>query len=96
MEFLSARQNDPMYDGRKVVIEFSLNPERVAYKITDMGKGFDHAEMIEKLKMKVDSEMLAHGRGITMAMNIFDQITYNGRGNQVLLVKHFIDARGRE
>jgi len=31
-----------------------------------------------------------------MAMNIFDQITYNGRGNQVLLVKHFSDARGRE
>ncbi len=96
MEFISARQKDPMYDGRQVVIEFSLNPERVAYKITDMGKGFDHAKMIETINKKVDSEMLAHGRGIRMAMNIFDQITYNGRGNQVLLVKHFSDARGRE
>ncbi|HSV98267.1 MAG TPA: ATP-binding protein [Spirochaetota bacterium] len=89
MEFISARQNDPAYLGRKVGIEFSLNPERVAYKITDAGGGFDHAKMIENIKCKVDSEMLAHGRGITIAMNIFDQVTYNNKGNQVLLVKRF-------
>lgn len=89
MEFISARQKDPEYQGRKVGIEFSLNPDRVAYKITDMGTGFDHAKMIENIKKKVNSEMLAHGRGITMALNIFDQITYNNKGNQVLLVKRF-------
>jgi len=89
MEFIASRQKDPNYQGRKVGIEFSLNPERVAYKITDMGEGFDHVRMMEAIKNRVNSEMLAHGRGITMALNVFDQITYNRRGNQVLLVKRF-------
>ncbi len=47
-----------------------------------MGTGLDHAKMIENIKKKVNSEMLAHGRGITMALNIFDQITYNNKGNR--------------
>ncbi len=89
MEFIAARQKDPKYQGLKVGIEFSLNPERVAYKITDMGRGFDHVRMMDAIKNRVNSEMLAHGRGITMALNVFDQVTYNRRGNQVLLVKRF-------
>lgn len=89
MEFIASRQKDPKYSGRKVGIEFSLNPERVAYKITDMGEGFDHVGMMDAVKNRVNSEMLAHGRGIMMALNVFDQITYNRRGNQVLLVKRF-------
>ncbi|OPZ38991.1 MAG: 7TM diverse intracellular signaling [Spirochaetes bacterium ADurb.BinA120] len=89
MEFVAARQHVPKYQGRKVGIELSLTPERVAYKITDMGEGFDHSTMLDRIRNKVNSEMLAHGRGITMAMNVFDEITYNRRGNQVLLVKRF-------
>jgi anti-sigma regulatory factor (Ser/Thr protein kinase) len=34
---------------------------------------------------------LAHGRGIAMVRNIFDEVRYNFRGNQVLLVKYLGD-----
>jgi anti-sigma regulatory factor (Ser/Thr protein kinase) len=88
MEFIAARLKDPKYRGLMVVSEFSLKPERVATK-TDMGGVFDHVRMMDAIKNRVNSEMLAHGRGITMALNVFDQVTYNRRGNQVLLVKRF-------
>jgi len=89
MEFIAARQQEPEHREKKVHIEFSLTPERAMYKITDMGEGFDHAEVIKKIKDKANSEMLAHGRGITMAMNLFDEVMYNQKGNQVLLIKKF-------
>ncbi len=89
MEFLAARQQEPEHREKKVHIEFSLTPERVMYKITDMGEGFDHAVTIKKIQDKANSEMLAHGRGITMTMNLFDEVMYNKKGNQVLLIKKF-------
>ena len=89
MEFLAARQQEPEHREKKVHIEFSLTPERAMYKITDMGEGFDHAVAIKKVQDKASSEMLAHGRGITMAMNLFDAVMYNKKGNQVLLIKKF-------
>ena len=89
MEFLAARQQEPEHREKQVHIEFSLTPERVMYKITDMGEGFDHAVAIKKIQDKANSEMLAHGRGITMTMNLFDEVMYNKKGNQVLLIKKF-------
>ena len=35
--------------------------------------------------------MLAHGRGISMAKNIFDSVRYNRKGNQVRLIKKIIE-----
>ncbi len=89
MDFIMNRRLEPTYRDRKVTIEYSLTPKRVAYKIADDGSGFDHARILSKTASSVNDEMLAHGRGITMALNIFDEIKFNKRGNQVLLVKHF-------
>ncbi|MFW5861252.1 MAG: ATP-binding protein [Spirochaetota bacterium] len=87
LTFVAKRQQQPEYRNRKVSIEYQLKPQKVAYKISDEGEGFDHRSIIE---MTQDANQLqhAHGRGIMMASNVFDEVTYNRKGNQVLLVKY--------
>ncbi|TAL39032.1 MAG: hypothetical protein EPN93_02860 [Spirochaetes bacterium] len=87
IEFVMKRQQEPHLKDKKVRIEYLLSPEKAAYKISDDGNGFDYKIMMDKIHRKVNDEMLYHGRGITMALNIFDKITFNRKGNEVLLEK---------
>jgi CheY-like chemotaxis protein/anti-sigma regulatory factor (Ser/Thr protein kinase) len=89
LDFLIERQKDPERMKKKIEIEYSVNPEKVVYKITDEGKGFDHKKVMEKSTDDVNRLLLGHGRGITMAKNTFDEIQFNSKGNQVFLIKNF-------
>jgi anti-sigma regulatory factor (Ser/Thr protein kinase)/PAS domain-containing protein len=85
---IEKRRADPQYGSRKVSIEYVIDGDRAAYKITDQGDGFD----VEKHHLRVaqaDEQLLAHGRGILMTKNAFDEVIYNKKGNQVVLVKKF-------
>ncbi|MCP4135316.1 MAG: PAS domain S-box protein [bacterium] len=88
-DFIAVRRLDPIYANKRVVIEYSICPEKVVYKIADEGDGFDHKKIFSSI-LEEDSEgALPHGRGIMMAKEIFDHIEYNEKGNEVVLVKHF-------
>ncbi|MBN1531861.1 MAG: ATP-binding protein [Spirochaetes bacterium] len=89
LDFISRRREDPRYRNRTITVEYSLTAERVVYSIMDEGEGFDHRKVMMGLRERANGEMLAHGRGITMAANLFDEIRFNRRGNQVLLTKRF-------
>lgn len=89
LEFVLSRQKDPQYKDKKVTIEFLLNCNKVMYKIEDEGNGFNYRDIIQKIQNTVDEDMLAHGRGLRMAFNIFDEVKFNKKGNQVLLIKNF-------
>ncbi len=86
-EFLRNRQHDARYSSKKVSIDYSLNDDEVEYVIADEGEGFDHENFRRAGSDTADSQMLQHGRGITMTCNIFDQVEFNGKGNVVRLVK---------
>jgi len=88
-EFVLSRQKDPNYKDKKVTIELLLNCNKVMYKIEDEGNGFNYRDIIQKIQNTVDDDMLAHGRGLRMVYNIFDEVKFNNKGNQVLLVKNF-------
>ncbi|MCP4133707.1 MAG: ATP-binding protein, partial [bacterium] len=64
-------------------------PDRVIYTVTDEGNGFIFQPFINSRMADVNKRMESHGRGIIMAKNIFDAITYNKKGNQVTLEKKF-------
>ncbi len=96
MEFILSRQKDAVYRNKRVTIEFLLNSERVIYKISDEGNGFDYKNIISMIEDDVDAQMLAHGRGLRMAFNIFDSVEFNRRGNQVLLIKYFNKKMNRD
>ena len=87
--FLAERQQDPKYRNRRVEIEYSIDPQKVTYQITDEGDGFDHKKMFKEELVNVNEKLLGHGRGIPMAKNCFDEMNYNDKGNQVILIKYF-------
>lgn len=86
IELLMDRQKEPLYCDKKVRIEASISSEKVMYRITDEGPGFDHKTFLASIADDVNVT-LAHGRGISMAVQLFDEIIYNGKGNQVTLIK---------
>jgi PAS domain-containing protein len=86
LSFVVSRQGNPEYESKKVTVDYRFDGERVSYSITDDGNGFDTDGIIEKAS-RVNEEVLAHGRGIIMALGVFDSVTYNERGNSVTLVK---------
>ncbi|MGL4368822.1 MAG: ATP-binding protein, partial [Spirochaetota bacterium] len=88
-EFLKQRQKDPACREKRVTIEYMINSSRMACKITDEGNGFDHERIIQDDGDRANADFLSHGRGISMTKEIFDEIRYNKKGNQVLLVKNF-------
>jgi two-component system, sensor histidine kinase LadS len=88
--FIAERQQDPKYRNRRVQIEYSIDSQKAVYQVTDEGNGFDHEKILKGDYINVNKEMLAHGRGITMAKNYFDEINFNDKGNQVTLVKYLI------
>jgi len=86
-KLLTSKQNNTKYKNRKVDVEFSINEEKAVYKITDEGKGFNYKKFINQSPEDMNRSMLTHGRGLTMAQNIFDEMKFNKTGNQVMLVK---------
>ncbi len=87
-EIINERRNLPEHRDKRVRIEFLISPTKAVYKITDQGRGFNHRKFMAGISDEYDAT-LSHGRGITMVTNIFDEVRYNLRGNQVLLVKYF-------
>lgn len=93
LEFLRERRSDPRYSDRTVRMEWTISSEQAVYRITDSGPGFDHRAFLARIADDIPSA-LQHGRGIVMAVNAFDEVGYNERGNQVRLVKRFPQAPG--
>jgi len=94
-ELINERRKLPEYRETRVKLEFMISRQKAVYKITDQGKGFNHKKMLAQ-KSEADEFMLEHGRGITMTKGVFDEISYNKRGNQVLLVKYLNESGGNE
>ena len=88
-QLIEERRKHYLYRNRYVSIDYSLDEDKVTYKITDEGGGFDYRSLMQKEKSGDEVLELAHGRGLHMAKNIFDTIRFNKKGNQVLLVKQF-------
>lgn len=83
---IHARQNDPRFSGKRVMIEYQIDDDKITYLVTDEGAGFDH-ESATKNRAAANENFIPHGRGITMAMSIFSSVRYNKKGNSVLLEK---------
>ena len=88
-KLLYNRQQNPNYKNKRIIVEFSLNSEKVEIRITDEGKGFDHKRQMSKVEKEGPNLKLAHGRGIQMAKSFFHTFEYNEMGNSVYLVRNF-------
>jgi two-component system, sensor histidine kinase LadS len=86
-DFVAERRLEPECRDRRVTVSFSVEDDRITYVITDEGNGFDHKKVLVNNSRDANRQMLAHGRGISMAKNIFDSVRYNKKGNRVKLIK---------
>ncbi|AFM12338.1 ATP-binding protein [Turneriella parva] len=87
LQFLLERQKLPEYRLRTVQVEYEIRPQRIVFRITDGGKGFDHKHRTHKAREDDALAHLAHGRGIKMSLRIFDRVRYNTAGNSVTVLK---------
>ncbi|MFN3603826.1 MAG: ATP-binding protein [Leptonema sp. (in: bacteria)] len=85
-EVLKERLTNPLYNHRKVTIEYKFTKSEVIYKITDQGKGFDATKYMNQKDVHLSGSL--HGRGIFITKNAFDKVMYNKKGNCAVLIKY--------
>jgi PAS domain S-box-containing protein len=85
-ELIDERRRTEPYRNRVVTVDCLIDAQKIAFRITDEGNGFDHRAMIAKLTDERNET--AHGRGIVMTLQEFDKVRYNDKGNSVVLVKY--------
>jgi CheY-like chemotaxis protein len=85
-EDLVAKRRAAMpYQGRTVRVEIVMDSEAARFVIRDGGPGFDPASIPAAGQLgSLDPET---GRGLVLMRAFFDEVTFNGPGNEVTLVK---------
>ncbi len=79
MDLIRGKAQSPEVAARKIYLNYRITPERSYFTVRDEGEGFDwRARMNEE----ITAESL-HGRGIMIAKNYLQSVTYNERGNEV-------------
>ncbi len=84
-KLIAMRMGQAPYRNRRVRVSARYSAGEARFVIRDQGKGFD----VSKLPDPTDPENIsrAHGRGVLLIRTFMDDIRYNGKGNQVTLVK---------
>ena len=79
---IARRQALPEHADKFVEVVFERFVDQIQVTVTDQGDGFDWRDYEE---LKADRLLESHGRGIAMAKALsFDQLEYQGNGNQVV------------
>jgi anti-sigma regulatory factor (Ser/Thr protein kinase) len=79
------RLNQPPYRDRRIHVEVKISRENAIFVIRDEGSGFDPSSLPDPTD-PVNLEK-ASGRGLLLMRTFMDEVTYNDRGNAVILTK---------
>jgi anti-sigma regulatory factor (Ser/Thr protein kinase) len=98
---LNAMEHGAGFDPEKVVeVTAARTARAIVYHFHDPGTGFDRTDLAGAQKANSPEEMLAEierrvasglrpgGFGVLIAKQIVDELVYNEKGNEVLLIKH--------
>lgn len=89
LDLIRERRENTEYANRRVHVSHSIYEKAFSVVIRDEGDGFDWKSRLEADMVENNETMMAHGRGIAMSQEVFDEISYNEKGNEVTLIKHF-------
>jgi len=78
---------DPAFSNKAITVEMDLNPERVIFRVTDPGPGFDAPDLAVSKPEPTDLSRL-HGRGILLISCFMDEVSFNSEGNQITMTKY--------
>ncbi|MCL1815678.1 MAG: cyclic nucleotide-binding domain-containing protein [Treponema sp.] len=91
VELIAEKCKDPAVRAKKVTLLWEIKPDKSVFIVHDEGKGFDVRAHMKKIIDQDDYSL--HGRGIRMASSFSNELQYNAKGNQVMLViKHEISV----
>ncbi len=79
------RRTQHPYADRRVYVEATLSRSELNFVITDEGPGFDVAKVLDPTAA-VNLDRIG-GRGLLLISSFMDNVTYNGRGNQITMTK---------
>jgi len=72
--------------SKNVTVEFSIDQDRVVFRITDEGPGFSPKDVPDPTEP--DRISLPNGRGIMLIRAYMDEVRFNERGNSLVMVKN--------
>jgi serine/threonine-protein kinase RsbW len=78
---LYGNDNDP---DRTVLVEVTLDTERVIIRVSDEGEGFDPSTVPDPTRP--ENLHRSGGRGLFLIRSLMDEMQYNDRGNSVQMV----------
>ncbi len=103
---LNAMEHGAGFDPGKVVeVTAARTARAIVYHFRDPGPGFTRADLEHAIQSAEPDQVLAGlrhretmglragGFGMLMARQIVDELVYNERGNEVLLIKHLDESR---
>lgn len=82
---LAARAADPVYSCRTVDVSVHYDGESCEWRLSDQGRGFDHAKALQQASNPDPEEMISSGRGLMMMMAFLDEVAYEDGGRRVVL-----------
>ena len=71
--------------SRRVTLEARESVEEVEYTVTDEGRGFDPASLPDPTSEEAVLEIA--GRGVYLIRTFMDTVTYNRKGNRLVMGK---------
>lgn len=87
IDYITKKQNEAPFSAKKVTIRMHLFSKKAVFEVEDEGNGFDHRKILASIKDNKIITEESRGKGIIMAHGIFEEISYNEKGNKVTLVK---------
>ncbi|HEU0004493.1 MAG TPA: ATP-binding protein [Terriglobia bacterium] len=98
---LNAMEHGAGFDAQRVVeVTAARTARALVYHFKDPGNGFDRTDlsssqrasspqqMLEEIQRRTEMGLRPGGFGMLLAKEIVDELAYNERGNEVLLIKH--------
>ena len=79
------RATQPPYAERRIFVEAQCTPTIFQCVIRDEGRGFDPAQLPDPFSE--DALERTTGRGLTLIRSFMDEVQFNERGNEILLIK---------
>ncbi len=85
----ASHKSDPPYCDRRIRLEVKLDPVEITFRITDQGKGFNHA-IVADLTGPPDERFPA-GNGFRQIQHAMDSVLFNESGNMIILTRSMCD-----
>ncbi|MBU43254.1 MAG: hypothetical protein CMN76_08555 [Spirochaetaceae bacterium] len=88
-DLMRHRLQDPEVQRKRIRVGYKFDRKELVVRVADEGRGFDSESMLRRQIRSESERKKLHGRGIQLTKELFDEINYLGRGNEVELIKRF-------